>query len=357
MEGHTHYFGAGPAALPDEVKQQAQKDLHQFQNSHVSILELSHRSDEFSEILSQAQSLLRDLYAIPNNYHILFMQGGATGQFDAVPLNILGNAKHATYINTGLWSRKAADLARKYTTIKLIEGLDENDGEIICRQSESWNVSNDTAYVHITPNETVDGIELPEISGFGSPIVADMTSCLLMKDIDVSQYGILYAGAQKTLGIAGLTIVIVRDDLVRQANAVTPDMYRYDIHVKENSIVNTSPVFACYMTKLMLEWVHRNGGVKKMVTLAKERSQMLYQSINKNDLLVNKIAAESRSSINVVFNSADKSIIDSIISQAHQQGLTGLSGHRLVGGVRASMYNGTPMEAVVLLNKIIQNHS
>ena len=354
MEGSHHYFGAGPAALPDEVKQQAHKDLIQFQNSHLSVLELSHRSEEFSKILSQAQTLLRGLYSIPDNYHILFMQGGATSQFDAVPLNILGNSKHATYLNTGLWSKKAADLASKYTAINFIEGLEENNGVISCKKSESWDVSKQTGYIHITPNETVDGIELPDIADFDIPVVADMTSCLLMKDIDISRYGVLYAGAQKTLGIAGLTIVIVREDLVNRANPITPDMYRYDIHVKENSIVNTSPVFACYMAMLMLEWVKDNGGVKNMVRLAIERSQILYNSIDKKACLVNKIAPECRSSINVVFNSKDNNIIESIISCAQEEGLTGIAGHRLVGGIRASMYNGTPIAAVQKLSTIIQ---
>ena len=357
MDSSTHYFGAGPAALPDEVKQQAKIDFLQYQNSHVSILELSHRSEEFCQILRDAQMLLRELYAIPKNYHILFMQGGATSQFDAVPLNILGEAKHATYINTGLWSRKAADLARKYTSINLIEGLEKENSVIRCRHSNCWNVNEDTAYVHVTPNETVDGIELSDVSELRVPVVADMTSCLLMKDIDVSRYGVLYAGTQKTLGIAGLTVVIVRDDLIGRVNPLTPEMYRYDTHVKENSIVNTSPVFACYMTKLMLEWVRDHGGVRKMIALAKERSELLYKSINESDLLMNKIASDSRSTINVVFNSPDQNLIASIISKAQQQGLTGIAGHRLVGGVRASMYNGTPIEAVKKLNRIIQNLS
>ena len=357
MNSCIHYFGAGPAALPNEVKQQAQQAIKQYQGSNVSILELSHRSDEFREILFNAQKLLKELYAIPENYHILFMQGGATSQFDAVPLNLLGTATHATYINTGLWSRKAATLAKKYAEIKLVDGLEQNDGSVQCLPSSRWDVKDDTAYIHITPNETVDGIELPEIPQLNAPVVADMTSCMLMKDIDVSRYGVLYAGAQKTLGIAGLTIVIVREDLLNRVNNVTPDLYRYDLHVNENSIVNTSPVFACYMTMLMLEWVSAHGGVKKMVAEARERSKMLYTSIDRNNLLINNIAKESRSSINVVFDCSKASHLEYILSQAQQQGLIGLAGHRLVGGIRASMYNGTPMEAVTALNNIIQNVS
>ncbi len=354
MESSTHYFGAGPAALPADVKQQVQKDVLQYSGTPVSILELSHRSEEFLTILNRSRVLLRSLYAIPENYQILFMHGGASSQFDAVPLNILGSSRHATYINTGLWSRKASQLARKYAEIELIEGLQEKGNLISCIDSRQWMRNKKSAYVHVTPNETVDGIELDDIAGLNVPVVADMTSCLLMKDIDVSQYAVIYAGTQKTMGIAGLTIVIVRDDMLDQASPVTPDMFRYDLHAKENSIVNTSPVFACYVAQLMLEWVKQHGGISEMVTLANQRSKLLYDVIGESTKLLNNIDPQYRSSINVVFDAVDNNVIDSIINKSLEQGLTGLAGHRLVGGIRASMYNGTPIEAVTKLQKIIQ---
>lgn len=354
MENSTHYFGAGPATLPDQVKQQVQKDILQFNDSCVSILELSHRSEEFSLILNRARASLRSLYAIPNQYHILFMQGGATAQFDAVPLNLLGKAKHATYLNTGVWSRKSAALASKYTSVKFIEGLEEKHNKICCVASEDWLIDKDSAYFHITPNETIDGIELAEVDYLEIPVVADMTSCLLIRNIDITRYGIIYAGTQKTLGIAGLTVVIVRDDLLNLVSKMTPDLYRYDLHVQEDSIVNTAPVFACYVTQLVLDWVAKSGGVAAMVTQANTRADLLYQSIDESSVIENNICQAYRSSINVVFNSVRKEVIDNLLVAAQKQGLTGLEGHRLVGGIRASMYNGTAMSAVQNLSKLIQ---
>ena len=350
---HSHYFGAGPAALPVEVKRRIQKDVLQYQNTPVSILELSHRSEEFSFVIAEAQKLLRSLYAIPDNYHILFMQGGATAQFDAVPLNLLGSAKHATYLDTGIWSRKAANLASKYTQVNLVPGLVQGD-KICCVSSDQWVIDKETAYFHITPNETVDGVALDEVACLNVPVVADMTSCLLMRGIDVSRYAVIYAGAQKTMGIAGITIVIVRDDVLNRVSEQTPDLFRYDLHVKENSIVNTSPVFACYVTKLMLEWVEKSGGIEVMVNEAKTRADLLYQSIDRNPCLSNRVCENNRSQINVVFNSPQQNLISDFLVKAQEHELTGLQGHRLVGGVRASMYNGTPIAAVNKLSELVQ---
>ena len=285
------------------------------------------------------------------------MQGGASSQFDAVPLNILGDAKHASYLDTGLWSRKAARLAAKYTDIKMIAGLEQNNGRVCCVDSRHWQVDQASAYFHITPNETVDGIALPEVAQLDVPadvpVVADMTSCLLMRAVDFCRYGIVYAGAQKTLGIAGVTIVIVRDDLLNRVARQTPHLYRYDLHVKENSIVNTAPVFACYVTKLMLEWAHKNGGIEAMQTQAKKRADLLYAAIDAHPLLQNNINQANRSPINVVFNAAQAGLIEKLLHKAQAAGLSGLAGHRLAGGVRASMYNGAPMVAVEKLAGLI----
>ena len=356
MESSTHYFGAGPAALPSAVKQQIQTDIIQYRNSPVSILELSHRTDEFSEILQRASHALRELYSIPDHYHILYMHGGATAQFDAIPLNLLGNARHAVYIDTGLWSRRAAEFAQKYGEVKVINALVNNNDEIRCIPSSEWKIDSTSAYVHVTPNETIDGVAFNDVPQTQVPIVADMTSCLLMQSFDVNDYGLIYAGAQKTLGIAGLAIVIVRDDLLNRVNDQTPWLYRYDVHVREQSKVNTTPVFACYVTQLMLGWVKQQGGVETMVEQAKLRANLLYKTIDKNSNLINNIASVNRSNINVVFDFSQQEKLEKFLRAAEEHGLYGLKGHRLVGGIRASMYNGTPMPAVKCLQELMQQY-
>ncbi len=353
MDHCTHYFGAGPAALPAEVKQKIQKDINLYGDTGNSILELSHRSEQFSSIITSAQSLLRSLYAIPDNYKIIFMAGGATLQFDAIPLNLVGSAKHASYLDTGFWSRKSANLARKYVDVKFVQGLIDSREKICCIDPEQWNVDPESAYFHVTPNETIYGVEFTQVKKTDIPLVADMTSCILMQDIDISNYGVVYAGVQKTLGIAGLSVVIVREDLIERVSETTPELLRYDLHVKENSIINTCPVFACYVTQLMLDWVKRNGGVKAMVEQANMRASLLYQAVDSNSKFVNHVCENNRSVINVAFNSSDNGVINNLLVAAKKEGLTGLEGHRNAGGIRVSMYNGTPMGAVHRLVELI----
>ena len=355
MSRETHYFGAGPAALPREVKQQIQKDIIEYQDSKVSILELSHRSEYFFNILEQARTLLRALYAIPDNYHILFMAGGATLQFDALPLNLMGQSKHVSYLDTGFWSRKAGSLANKYCDVKYVQGLDSGAENICCLDSSKWQVDSETAYLHVTPNETISGVEFVGMGKVNVPVVADMTSCLLMQNIDISQFAVVYAATQKSLGIAGLSVVIIRDDLLASANKNTPDLMRYDLHAENNSIVNTSPVFACYVAKLVLEWVTQQGGVGEMVAQAIKRSALLYEAVDSNPKLLNNVCKNNRSTINVVFDSADNEVIKRLLNDAENAGLIGLQGHRHAGGVRASMYNGTPVEAVNVLAELIRS--
>ena len=354
MDHSTHYFGAGPAAIPLAVKQQVQSDIIQYKNTRLSILELSHRSEAFAQILSRAQQYLRDLYSISSQYQIIFMHGGATAQFDAVPLNILGAANQMTYINTGFWSERAANFAKKYGNVQLIDGLTQDKGSICCVPPTEWNVNNDSAYVHITPNETIDGIELKQIGKTSVPLVADATSCLLMRPFDINQFGLIYAGTQKTLGIAGLTVVIVREDLLDRVAEHIPWLYRYDVHVRENSIVNTAPVFACYVMQLMLEWVSKQGGITQMYADAQKRAACLYATIDKSTNLINNVCDASRSNVNVVFDFYRKEKIDEFLAVALEHGLHGLEGHRMVGGIRVSMYNGTPMQAVEKLNALMQ---
>lgn len=352
LNNRSHYFGAGPAALPHVIKQQIQTDILGYQDLPVSILELSHRSPEFTGILDKARAQLRDLYAIPDNYHVLFMAGGATAQFDAVPLNLLGDSKSATYIDTGFWSRKAASLANKYGAIHVTTGLEQRAGLSACMDPSQWDIKKDSDYVHITPNETIDGIELRNL-GKHHTLVADMTSCLLMQSFDINDFGLIYCGAQKTVGIAGITIVIVRDDLLAQAMPQTPEMLSYAQHVKDHSIVNTAPVFACYVSQLMLAWTQDNGGVDVMSQQAQQRAHLLYAAIDEHPDLINTVHPNDRSNINVVFDFARAGACEEFMTRAAQSGLHGLQGHRLKGGVRASMYNGTPMHAVEQLREIM----
>ena len=332
---------------------QIQADIADYQDTNLSILELSHRSAEFKSILNRATRQLRELYSLPEQIHVQFMNGGATAQIDAIPLNLLGSATRMTYVDTGFWSRRAADLAKKYGDVQLVNGFSRRDDVICCQNPRQWHLDEKSAYLHITPNETIDGISLPEEFETRIPVVADMTSCLLMRPMDITRYGLVYAGAQKTLGIAGLTVVIVRDDLLDRVSKQTPWMLRYDIHARERSIVNTSPVFACYVTQLMLNWVKERGGIQAMAEQAQERAAILYDSIDSRTDVINHICKFSRSPINVVFNFAREEMLTEFLTRAGQQGLFGLEGHRLVGGVRASMYNGTPMAAVERLNTLL----
>lgn len=349
-----HYFGAGPAALPLEVKQQIQNDVIEFQDTRLSILELSHRSEAFYNILDQAKHLLRELYAIPDHYQILFMAGGATLQFDAVPLNIIGNAKFASYLDTGFWSRKAGGHAEKYLDVKYVQGLQEDTGSICCLNSNEWQIDASSAYLHVTPNETITGLEFVGVGQVDVPVVADLTSCMLMQNIDINEFGILYAATQKSLGIAGLSVVIIREDLLERSLSITPDLLSYDLHMKNNSIVNTMPVFACYTAMLMLQWVKQQGGINVMVEQAKLRSALLYKAVDSNPKLINNICTNNRSTINVAFNSSEQAVITRLLEAAENEGLIGLQGHRFAGGVRASMYNGTPMNAAEKLAELIR---
>lgn len=354
--GHQgHYFAAGPAALPAQVKQQIQDDILHYQDSSISILELGHRSEAFATILDDARRCMRVLYAIPDNYQILFVQGGATLHFDAVPLNLLGSKRCATYIDTGLWSAKAARSAQKYMRVETFNGLHTKAGQQSCVDPSDWVIDADSAYVHFTPNETVDGINCADPRKTPVPVVADMTSCLLMRELNVADFGCIYSGAQKTLGIAGLSVVIVRDDLLDRAHDSTPELCRYDLHAQHQSIVNTSPVFACYVMQLMLQWVSEQGGVSAMVEASRERAKIIYEAIDANDIWSNTIAPQYRSAINAVFQGQSQAHVDKLLSQAESCGLTGLQGHRKVGGVRVSMYNGTPLCAVEKLADMISS--
>jgi len=357
MSQRQHYFAAGPAALPDRVKQQIQLDIVEYGNSGLSILELGHRSPEFASIIEQARQLLRTLYGVPAEFEILFMQAGATGQFDALPLNLLSNKAQMSYVDSGYWSRRAAQFAQKYGRVQMLSAVTERETAdavaVVASDRADWQLTADNAYIHITPNETIEGIQIADVSDACVPVVADMTSCLFMRPIDFKHYDLVYAGAQKTLGIAGVTVVIVRQELLQRAAEQTPYMLRYDVHAQQQSIVNTTPVFAVYCALLMLQWLQAQGGLPAMLAAADERAALLYQAIDQQPLTINKIAPELRSSINVSFDITDQQRLQTFLAEAEAQGLLALEGHRNTGGARASMYNGTPLSAVKSLAAMI----
>jgi phosphoserine aminotransferase len=339
-------FGAGPAMLPFEVMQQAQAEFTDWHGTGISVMEISHRSDEFMAIAEQAEIDLRELLSIPDHYKVLFLQGGATSQFAMVPLNLLRDKKSADYLHTGMWSGKAIKEAGKYCKVNI--GL-TSEPEHFCSLPPvpDWNLNQDAAYVYYTDNETVHGVEFRSIPDTGDvPLVTDMTSNLLSKPIDVSRYGIVFAGAQKNLGPAGLVVVIIREDLVGHAGNSVPGMYDYAEHVNERSMFNTPPTYSWYMAGLVLQWVKARDGVRGMERQAIKKSGKLYQFIDNSDFYHNPVACNCRSRMNIPFTLKDDTLNSMFISSANASGLLGLAGHRTVAGMRASIYNAMPEEGV-----------
>jgi phosphoserine aminotransferase len=342
----AHNFGAGPAMLPTDVMLQAQAELADWNGTGMSIMEISHRSEAFMAIAEQAEADLRELLDIPENYKVLFLHGGATSQFAMVPLNLLRGKNTADYLYTGMWSEKAMKEAACYCDVNLALSIKHNSFTSL-PSPDLWNLNSGSAYVYYTDNETVHGVEFQSVPETGDvPLVTDMTSNLLSKPIDVSRFGVIFAGAQKNLGPSGLVVVIVRDDLIGHAPKNVPSMYDYAVHVQEHSMFNTPPTFAWYITGLVLQWTKRQGGVPEMERRAIRRSEKLYQFIDNSGLYRNPVAVECRSRMNVPFTLVDESLNPAFVKEAELRGLTALAGHRAVGGMRASIYNAMPVEGV-----------
>lgn len=353
MSAHRVYnFSAGPAMLPTEVLEKAQAEMLDWNGTGMSVMEISHRSDAFKQVAEDATHTLRELLNVPNNYHILFLHGGARSQFAMVPMNILNGAKKAAYIQTGVWSDIAIAEAQKYADVEIICDAKVNDYTHIPDVS-SWKTVSDAAYLYYVDNETVHGVEFPFIpEANGLPLVSDMSSNLLSRKFDVSQYGIVFACAQKNLGPAGVTIVIVRDDLLnREKIPDTPSMFDYTLQAEKHSMLNTSPTYPWYLCGLVLQWVKAQGGVKEMEARAAQRAQLLYNFIDQSDFYSNRVDPSCRSRMNVIFKTPNEALDKQFVEQATQAGLTGLKGHRFLGGLRASMYNAMPVAgAEALLN-------
>lgn len=340
-------FSAGPAVLPKPVLEKAQAEFLDYQGSGMSVMELSHRSSLFDAIIKDAEALLRELMEIPDNYKVLFLQGGASLQFSMVPLN-LAQGKKALYVNTGIWSKKAISAAKAFKSIdvEIIASSEDANFTYIPEITEDM-IDQDAAYLHITTNNTIVGTAYQEIPKAGNvPIVADMSSNILANDYQVADFGIIYAGAQKNIGPAGLTVVIIREDLIGLCPVAEP-MLDYQIQADNNSLYNTPPTFAIYIAKLVFEWLKEQGGVAAILKKDQEKATLLYDALAKSSLFTSPVRADSRSLTNIPFVTGDADLDKKFNAEALAAGFENLKGHRLVGGMRASLYNAFPKQGVV----------
>ncbi len=349
-------FSAGPAVLPQEVLEQARDEMLDWQGSGMSVMEMSHRGKEFMAIAARAEADLRELLSIPPNYKVLFLQGGASSQFAMVPMNLLRGRNSADYINTGEWSKKAIAEARKYCTVN-VAASSEDARFTYAPKQDKWKLNPDAAYVHYTPNETIGGVEFNWVPDTGSvPLVADMSSNLLSRPVDVSRYGLIYAGAQKNIGPAGLTLVIVREDLLGQALPATPSMFDYKIHAGNGSMYNTPPTYAVYISGLVFQWLKKSGGLAQIEQQNIAKAGLLYDCLENSRFYFSPVAREDRSRMNVPFTLKDAALDDDFLKGAKSRGLVQLKGHRSVGGMRASIYNGMPLAGVRALVELMQGY-
>ncbi|MCB1867088.1 MAG: 3-phosphoserine/phosphohydroxythreonine transaminase [Gammaproteobacteria bacterium] len=341
----VYNFSAGPAMLPEEVLIQARDEMLDWQGSGMSVMEMSHRGKEFISIATQAEADLRELLNVPDNYKVLFLQGGASSQFAMVPMNLLQGKKSADYLNTGSWSKKAIAECKKYSDVNIAGAAP--DGVFSVPAQADLKLDPDAAYLHYTPNETIQGIEFPYVPETGDvPLAADFSSTILSRPIDISRFGIIYAGAQKNIGPAGLTLVILREDLIKEPLAGTPSMLTYRTMVDGESMYNTPPTFGWYLAGLVFQWLKRNGGLTAMAKINERKAGLLYAAIDSSDFYANPVDPACRSWMNIPFTLADAALDADFLAGAKEAGLVTLKGHRSVGGMRASIYNAMPEEGV-----------
>ena len=349
MSKRAHNFCAGPAALPEAVLKRAQAELLDWHGKGLSVMEMSHRSDEYVAIAEKAEQDLRDLLSIPSNYKVLFLQGGASQQFAQIPLNLLPEAGVADYIDTGIWSKKAIDEARRFGNVNVAASAKPFDYFAIPGQND-WQLSADAAYLHYASNETIGGLQFDWVPDVGeTPLVVDMSSDILSRQIDVSRYGMIYAGAQKNIGPSGLVVVIIREDLLGRARSACPTMLDYKIAADNGSMYNTPPTFSWYLSGLVFEWLKEQGGIAAMEAQNKAKKELLYGAIDASDFYTNPVASNARSWMNVPFRLADEKLDKAFLAGADARGLLNLKGHRSVGGMRASIYNAVGLDAVEAL--------
>lgn len=342
----AYNFCAGPAALPEEVLAQASAEMLDYQGRGLSVMEMSHRSDEFVAIAEQAEKDLRELLAVPANYKVLFLQGGAHLQFSMVPLNLLAGKADADYVNTGQWSIRAIEEAKRYCNVNIV-ATDEANRFTRVPAFDSWRANPAAAYLHYVDNETIGGVEFDFIPEIGDvPLVADMSSNILSRPINVSKYGLIYAGAQKNIGPAGICVAIIREDLLGKAHPSTPTMLDYKVHADNGSMYNTPPTYAWYLSGLVFQWLKRQGGLQAMETTNRAKAGKLYDFIDQSGFYANPVAVANRSIMNVPFTLADAKLDKPFLQEAEERRLLNLKGHRSVGGMRASIYNAVPMAAI-----------
>jgi phosphoserine aminotransferase len=339
-------FSAGPAMLPEAVLKQAQEELPDWHGAGASIMEMSHRGKEFVSVHAEAEKDARELLGVPDNYKVLFLQGGASAQFAAIPMNLLRGKTKADYIWTGAWGKKAISEAKKYCSVN-VAASSESEKFSAIPPLESWSLSQDAAYVHYTPNETIGGVEFHWVPDVGSvPLVADFSSTILSRPIDVSRFGLIYAGAQKNIGPAGVALVIVRDDLIGDVLPITPSIYDYAQQAEADSMLNTPPTYSIYLAGLVFKWVKEQGGLSAMGAINQRKASKLYGAIDGSNFYSNPVERASRSWMNVPFVLANADLDKEFLAGAESAGLTTLKGHRSVGGMRASIYNAMPEAGV-----------
>ena len=342
-------FSPGPAILPEAVLRQAAQEMTDWHGSGMSVMEMSHRGKEFIAIHAQAESDLRELMGIPANYKVLFMQGGAIGENAIVPMNLIGRTGTADYINTGEWSTRSINETRRYGKVNVAASGEAGGFTSIPKQAD-WKLDPNASYVHICSNETIGGVEYHWTPETGAvPLVADMSSNILSRPIDVTKYGLIYAGAQKNMGPSGLTVVIVRDDLLDQALPITPSAFHYKLQSENDSMYNTPPTYAIYIAGLVLKHVKAMGGLQAMEAHNRAKAALLYDFLDQSEFFSNKVAREDRSLMNVTFWLKDKTQEAAFLEGAQARGMIQLKGHRIVGGMRASLYNAMSLEGVQTL--------
>ena len=347
--GRVYNFSAGPATLPVAVLEKAQNELTDYHGTGMSVMEMSHRSSSFIDIIESAEYDLRSLMRIPDHYKVLFLQGGASTQFAMVPLNLMSKHKKADYINTGSWSQKAIEEAQRYGTVNVLATSEDKNFSYI-PSLNTLEFAPDTDYVHITTNNTIYGTLFPALPETGNiPLIADMSSNILSQEYDITKFGLVYAGAQKNIGPAGVTIVIIREDLIGNATNITPTMLDYQTHVKNGSMFNTPPCYPIYIAGLVFKWLLENGGVNAMEKKNKEKAGLLYDFLDQSNLFSGTVEKGSRSLMNIPFVTGNATLDAQFIKEAEANNLKTLKGHRSVGGMRASIYNAMPIEGVEAL--------
>ncbi len=347
-------FCAGPAALPESVLATAASEMLDWHGKGMSLMEMSHRSPEVTGVAHHAEQTLRELLSISDDYAVLFLQGGASTQFSAVPLNLLDGKASADYVNTGQWSKKAIAEAKRYCDVNVVASSEDTNFSTI-PPFESWQLGKDPAYLHYTPNETIGGVEFFWTPDVSVPVVADMSSTILSRPINVDDFDVIYAGAQKNIGPAGLVVAIIRRDLLGKADAHCPAMLNWQVAADNDSMYNTPPTYSLYLAGLVFDWLKERGGLSAMETVNREKAEKLYAAIDASDFYANPVEIQSRSLMNIPFTLADAALDKPFLQQAEEAGLLNLKGHRSVGGMRASIYNAVGMDAVDALISFMQD--